>query len=96
MATERAPQITDQVDVAVTLPPETEEWLGDVLEPVHDMYGVVLSRQSGRPVLTTRMGGNTTGLRRLASFLLELDDALREGQIEPMEFEVSVKAVPGA
>lgn len=88
----RVPQITDTVHMELRLAPQTEEWAEDLLRQVCDGC----ERRPDALVVTTQMSGNTSGIDCLADWLADVQEALAEGEIAPMEFDIRVWATPDA
>lgn len=90
MGRRRVPQITDTVCIELRLPPQTEEWAEDLLADDCD----TIKRTDDALVITAEVGGNTSGLSCVRSWLQDVEDALNEGEIEPMEMDIRVRARP--
>lgn len=86
---ERVPQLTDDVLMEVKLRPETEEWADDLLREAD----FTVCRDANALVVRRVVGGNTNGLSCLSSMLDDMEEALREGNVDPMEFSVCVAAM---
>lgn len=92
---DRVPQLTDDVIVEFRFRPETEDWADDLLRESWVNTEVRRTRDTDALVVETRVGGNTNGLDVLAMVATEFAEALKEGDVDPMEFTVTVRtAVP--
>jgi hypothetical protein len=89
---DRIGQLNDDVILRLVLRPETEEWAEELLLETADSYGVAddVERTAEGLVLTHRVGGNCSAIYNAKAWLDDIDDALREGEIVPMEFVLTV------
>jgi hypothetical protein len=87
----RVPQIDDDVHIEIRLSPSTEEWAEELLERAD--IGFSTERTDDALIVKSVTAGNCSGLDNLASALSEMSEALREGEIDPMEFSVSVRSM---
>lgn len=89
--TRRVPQLRDDVIVTVTFPPETEEWADELIRESWMNMDVTRDADDAL-VVVAQVGGNTNGVSVLQSVLSEIEDALQGGEVDPMEFTISVRA----
>lgn len=85
----RVPQLDDDNVIEIWFPLSTEEWFDDVLGEF-EMFDI--DRTSKHLVVTHTVGGNCHGIAVLRSMLDDIDDACRDANVDPMEFEVHVYA----
>lgn len=85
----RVPQITDDIELSLILPPTTEEWAEELMAKfeMDDVH-----RSDFALVIKTVVGGNTNALSVAQDFLHDLEDAFRDGDVDPMEFTLTVTA----
>ena len=83
----RVPQIGDDVHIELRLPPSTEEWADELFESCD---GTEVERTDLALIARHTVGGNCDGVSNLASWLSQVEDAMDEGDIDLMEFEVKV------
>jgi hypothetical protein len=85
----RVPQITDTVRLTLYLG-HVEEWAEELLS------GFDCERTSTGLTACAEIGGNCNAVSNAASFLGEVEEALSEGEIDPMEFTLTaVSKAPG-
>jgi hypothetical protein len=94
MTTRRVPQLNDLADIELRLPPQTEEWADDLIRGGEDEAGFEIERTNEALVVRTTVGGNCNALVVARGFLDDLDEYLSEGDVDPMEFTLIVKARP--
>jgi DNA mismatch repair ATPase MutS len=70
----------------VVLPPTTEDWADDLIRSI-DVVESVERRDDGVHVKAL-VGGNCNVVTNAEDLLSELEDALREGEIDPFEIAV--------
>lgn len=73
----------------VVLPSRTEEWADDLIREI-DTVESVERRDDGLHVKAV-VGGNCNAVTNLAGLLDDLEDALREGDIDPFEIACVVR-----
>jgi hypothetical protein len=78
----RAPQITDTVVLKLILPASTQEWADELLSA----YDCERVDETGALFVTCEVGGNCNAITSAAGFLRDVEEALSEGDIDPMEF----------
>lgn len=88
MSARRVPQLRDDVHIELRLPPSTQEWADELLESC----GAEVERTDDFLIARHLVGGNCDGVSNLQSWLSEVEDAMREGDIDLMEFEAHVTA----
>lgn len=95
MAELRVPQRTDDVIVEFRFVPETEEWADELIRNCWLNMEVRRTRDTESLIAEVKVGGNTNGLDVLAMVATTMAEALKEGDVDPMEFTVTVRtAVP--
>lgn len=82
-STRRIPQLTDTVHFTLQLPVSTEEWLDGLLERI---AGVEVERTAEMLNVYYEVGGNCDAITSATRFFAAVEDALREGNVDPMEF----------
>lgn len=82
-STRRIPQLTDTVHFTLQLPVSTEEWLDGLLERI---AGVEVERSAEMLNVYYEVGGNCDAITSAARFFAAIEDVLREGNVDPMEF----------
>jgi len=87
---ERVPQIDDDVYVTIVLPPQTEEWSDELAENI----GFNPERTDEALTLRAMVRGNTSGLAVAAGLLQDLEVALSEGEVDPMDLKVEIESRP--
>lgn len=85
----RVPQLRDDVQIELVLPPQTPEWADDLLASCD---GTDVERTDEALTATYFVGGNCDGITNLQSWLTDVEDAMQEGDIDLMEFTVKVTA----
>lgn len=88
----RVPQLHDDSVIELRLPPQTEEWADDVLRETDEMVGFEVERTDDALIVRTTIGGNCNALVVARGFLDDVEDYLRDGQVDPMEFTLTVTA----
>lgn len=90
----RVPQLSDDVVMKLTLPPETEEWAEELLRGDEEKYAVAetIERTDEGLVLTQRIGGNCNAIVNARMWLDEVEEALDDGSIDPMSFTLVVSS----
>lgn len=88
--TDRVPQLDDDVVIVLTLPASTEEWAEDSL----DGLAVEIERTDEALCITQVIKGNCNALDNAASFLRDVQDALADVDIDPMQFMLAARAEP--
>lgn len=91
----RVPQLTDDVKLELRLPPTTEEWADEMLVEACDGEWEVERTDQALFVRKT-VGGNCNALSNAQTFLGDVEEALRPGEVEPMVFTLIAIAVPPA
>jgi hypothetical protein len=87
---ERPPQLTDDVTITITFPAAIEEWADELIS---DGSAAEVDRdEEGRLVVRTTWGGNTNALHVARGVLDEIEDALQEGCVDPMEFTLTAQS----
>lgn len=98
----RAPQLTDDVKLELRLPPTTEGWAEDVLREYDEGEswsvggGWEIERTDQALFVRVQVGGNCNAITNARHFLDDIEEALREGDIDPMVFTLMALAVPPA
>ena len=90
----RTPQITDPVFLELRLPASTEEWAEDVLRETDEREGWDCERTPEHLIVRVQANGNCNAIVNAAMWLDELSDALREADIDPMEFTLLATSQP--
>ncbi|HEY6731945.1 MAG TPA: hypothetical protein VI039_13095 [Solirubrobacterales bacterium] len=85
----RVPQISDDVHIELLLPANTEEWADELLASCD---GTEVERTDDALIVRYLVGGNCDGVSNLARWLGQVEEAMQEGDIDLMEFEVKVTA----
>jgi hypothetical protein len=91
---DRVPQLNDTVVMELRLPPTTEEWAEDLLRETGDLEGWTCDRTPDALIVRYAIGGNCNALVNAQGWLGDLAEALNEGEIDPMEFTLTARAVP--
>ena len=82
----------DDAVLTIGLPAETPDWADDALREAdigdvsRDEYGVLIVRQE--------VGGNCGAVQVAARWLSEIDDALRECDVDPAHLILRVEGIP--
>jgi hypothetical protein len=87
---ERVAQLNDSVTLTLTLPATTEEWADELLAQEFD----VTRNEADQLVVTQTVGGNCNAVTCARSFLDEVEEFLREGEVDPMRFVLTAWEVP--
>lgn len=87
---ERVPQLTDDVMVTITFPSTTEEWADELLEPEFD---VKREKRSGKLIVSKIVSGNTDAVAVSTNVLHDVQDLLLEGDVNPMNFELTARSM---
>lgn len=90
----RVPQLDDDVILRLVLDAATEEWAEELLRETDDQYGVAdeIERTDEGLILTHRVGGNCDALSTAVSWLRDVEDALRGGNIDVMAFILTARS----
>jgi hypothetical protein len=88
----RVPQLHDDSVIELRLPPQTEEWADDLLSETDERVGFDVERTDDALIVRTTIGGNCNAIVVARGFLDDVEDYLRDGDIDPMEFTLTVTA----
>lgn len=87
------PQRDDPVVLTLTLPATTEEWADDELRAPFLNFDRVERDNEGRLVVTQTIGGNCNAVANARQFLDDVEEALRECEVDPMLFDLHAEAI---
>lgn len=82
----RTPQLNDDVVIEITFPSTTEEWADELLER-RDLN--VMRDADNKLIVEALVGGNTNAVSVAQMILYEIADAFDDGEIDPMNFELT-------
>jgi hypothetical protein len=88
----RVPQLNDDHLLELRLPPQTEEWADELLKETDAQRGFDVERNDEALIVRTVIGGNCNALVVARGFLDDVEEYLREGDVDPMEFTLTVTA----
>lgn len=77
------PQVDDPVRLMLTLPATTEEWAEDLLAGID---GIEIERTENALTVVKVVHGNTNAIASAGYLLRDVEEALDEGDIDPMSF----------
>lgn len=84
---QRVPQLRDTVHLTLELGP-VEEWAADLLSDYECVH------HEEHLTVKTSIGGNCNAVSNAANFLRDVEEALAEGEINPMEFCLTSFSTP--
>lgn len=84
---DRTPQLDDDVILELKLRPSTEEWAEEMLEAQNETFET--ERTDDALIVRYRVGGNCNAIVNASTFLSMVEDALRDGDIDVMEFTLT-------
>ena len=74
--------------IELRLPPQTEEWADDLLRSCESTD---VERTDEALTARYEVGGNCNGITNLRMWLGDVEDAMDEGNVDPVEFDVRVR-----
>lgn len=90
LTNDRVAQLTDDVTFTLWLPITTEEWADELLAEEYE----VRRDPDGRLVVAETIGGNCNAVDCAQGFLSDVQDLLREGDVDPMGFVLVASSSP--
>lgn len=82
----------DDAVLTIGLPAETPEWADEALREAD--LGEVSRDEHGVLIVTQEVGGNCGAVQVAASWLSEIEDALRDCDVDPAHLILRVEGIP--